>query len=69
MRRSPGVTAAFSLLPGGGQLVNNQPGKAKFHFATFAVLAAFSLIELSIADHQYSKYEKAADTKSARRTL
>lgn len=66
LRRSPGVTAAFSLLPGGGQLVNEQPGKAKLHFAAFAVLAGFSLLELSVADHQYEKYQKATDTKSAR---
>jgi tetratricopeptide (TPR) repeat protein len=66
LRRSPGVTAALSLLPGGGQLVNKQPGKAMLHFAAFAVLAGFSLIELSVADHQYEKYEKAMDTKSAK---
>ncbi|MBU0509025.1 tetratricopeptide repeat protein [bacterium] len=66
LRRSPGVTAAFSLLPGGGQLVNEQPGKAKLHFAAFAVLAGISILELSVADHQYEKYRKATDTKSAR---
>lgn len=66
LRRSPGVTAAFSLLPGGGQLVNDQPGKAKLHFAAFAVLAGLSILELSIADHQYEKYQNASDTKSAR---
>jgi hypothetical protein len=46
--------------------VNKQPGKAMLHFAAFAVLAGFSLIELSVADHQYEKYEKAMDTKSAK---
>jgi hypothetical protein len=66
LRRSPAKTAMFSLLPGGGQLVNGQPGKARLHFVAFAVLASFSLIELSVADHHYEKYEQATNTKSAK---